>query len=66
LIHTTDAITDTRAQKMVSYTSARALQKRCLHMTNIERSKTLSQHFLLFYAWFVYIAHTFFTTQKQY
>ena len=35
-------------------------------MTNLERSKTLQQHFL--HAWFAYIAHTFFlfTTQKQY
>jgi len=38
-------ITDTRAQKVVSYTiQQRTLQKRCLHMTNIERSKVLYPH----------------------
>ena len=36
-------ITDTRSQKVVSYTSAQ-LQKRCLHMTNIERGKALYPH----------------------
>ena len=38
-------ITDTRAQKVVSYTvHQRTLQKRCLHMTNIGRSKALYPH----------------------
>jgi len=36
-------ITDTRAQKVVSYTSAH-ITKRCLHMGNFERSKSLCPH----------------------
>jgi len=52
-----------------SWSYSTALQNRCLHITNIERSKTLSQHFLLFVCLVcnsVHIDHTYFATQKQY
>jgi len=41
VVHKTDAIMDTRAQKMNSHS---ALQNRYLHMTHTERSKRLLQH----------------------
>ena len=95
-------ITDTRAQKVVSYTSAhitetvfahgqlweeqialsspqlyrhsqehrkwitnsRALHNRCYYVSNLERSKTLSQHFLLFFNACVYTVSTYFYYTK--
>ena len=45
LLRTHGPFTGTRAQKVVSYTvHQRTLQKRCLHMTNIGRSKALYPH----------------------
>ena len=40
-------ITDTRAQKMDKPYS-KALHNRCQYVSSLERSKALSQHFLLF------------------
>jgi len=37
MVHITDAIIDTRAQKWLAIQQC-ALQNRCLHMTNIEKS----------------------------
>jgi len=37
-------IADTRSQKLVSSIHQRTLQKRCLHMTNIDWSKALYPH----------------------
>jgi len=59
-IFTTALSSFARAQKMGIHTVAHhTTGVSNLHMSNLESSKTLSQHFLLFYAWCIHSVHTF-------